>query len=168
MFAYDHTITAPPRRGHNIQYFKTGLGLGGGSLKRLSQIIAENGHKNTVIEYLKVIIWTFDEYSAWRTCVYLFLFLLLKALHIFAQIDIEGGEFSNGGFKDWLESGALENVNQLAIELHVHGEHTKRLQLVQDLYKMGYRVIAHEPNMVIGPFPDDFYHLVEVVFMREE
>ena len=95
-------------------------------------------------------------------------FLLLKALHIFAQIDIEGGEFSNGGFKDWLESGALENVNQLAIELHVHGEHTKRLQLVQDLYKMGYRVIAHEPNMVIGPFPDDFYHLVEVVFMREE
>ena len=35
------------------------------------------------------------------------------------QIDIEGTEFTDGGFKDWIQSGALENVNQIALELHV-------------------------------------------------
>ena len=53
IFAYDHTINAPPRRGQNIQYFKTGVGFGE-NLKPLSQIIAENDHKNTGIDYLKV------------------------------------------------------------------------------------------------------------------
>ena len=34
-------------------------------------------------------------------------------------IDVEGTEFTDGGFKDWIKSGALENVNQMALELHV-------------------------------------------------
>ena len=55
IFAYDHTISAPDRRGQNIHYFKTGLGFGE-NLKPLSQIIADNNHKNTVIDYLKVML----------------------------------------------------------------------------------------------------------------
>ena len=35
------------------------------------------------------------------------------------QIDIEEYEFSEGGFEDWIKSGALVNVNQIALELHV-------------------------------------------------
>ena len=35
------------------------------------------------------------------------------------QIDIEEYEFSKGGLEDWIRSGALENVNQMALELHV-------------------------------------------------
>ena len=54
IFAYDHTIDAPTRRGQNIRYFKTGVGFGE-NLKPLSQIIAENDHRNTGIDYLKVI-----------------------------------------------------------------------------------------------------------------
>ena len=53
IFAYDHTIDAPSKRGQNIQYFQTGLGFGN-SLKPLSQIIEENGHDETIIDYLKV------------------------------------------------------------------------------------------------------------------
>ena len=53
IFAYDHTIDAPAKRGQNIQYFQTGLGFGN-SLKPLSQIIEENGHDETIIDYLKV------------------------------------------------------------------------------------------------------------------
>merc|ERR1712241_668001 len=140
IFAYDHTINAPATRGQNIKYFKTGLGLGE-NLKPLSQLIAENEHQNTVIDYLK--------------------------------IDIEEYEFSEGGFQDWIKSGALVNVNQIALELHVlHKESNARqyiehLQTVQDLYKLRFRVISHEPNMVVGPGTDGLYHFVEVVFMRE-
>ena len=36
-----------------------------------------------------------------------------------AQIDIEGAEFSSGGFSDWISTGALDNVHQIALELHV-------------------------------------------------
>ena len=53
IFAYDHTIDAPPTRGKNIKYFKTGLGFGE-NLKPLSQLIEENEHQTTEIDYLKV------------------------------------------------------------------------------------------------------------------
>ena len=53
VFAYDHTITAPARRGKNIKYFKTGLGIGP-SLKTLKEILEENEHQHTAIQYLKV------------------------------------------------------------------------------------------------------------------
>ena len=33
-------------------------------------------------------------------------------------MDVEGAEFTDGGFKDWINSGALKNVNQIALELH--------------------------------------------------
>ena len=43
------------------------------------------------------------------------------------QIDIEGYEFSDGGFTDWIKSGALTHVKQLAIELHInHEENNER------------------------------------------
>ena len=35
------------------------------------------------------------------------------------QIDVEGSEFSQGGFQEWISSGALTFVNQIALELHI-------------------------------------------------
>jgi len=139
IYAYDHTTLALPWRGQNIKFFKTGVGYGP-SLKPLSQIIKENSHQTTVIDYLK--------------------------------IDIEGYEFSDGGFTDWIKSGALTHVKQLAIELHInHEENNERqyieiLKILQDLYVMGFKVISHEPNMVKGPGPNGFYNFVEVVLMK--
>merc|ERR1712001_261544 len=106
IFAYDHTISASPNRGENIKYFKTGLGIGP-NLKTLKQIIEENDHQDTNIDYLK--------------------------------IDIEAYEFTEGGFVDWITSGALENVGQIAIELHVDYDQSddrqfiKLLKILQDL-----------------------------------
>ena len=53
IYSYDHTVDYPERRGDNIMFHKTGLGKGN-NLKLLEEIIAENGHQNTTIEYLKV------------------------------------------------------------------------------------------------------------------
>ena len=54
MYSYDHTIDAPPLRGENIKFFKTGLGIGE-NLKPLSDLLKENKHKHSRIDYLKVI-----------------------------------------------------------------------------------------------------------------
>jgi len=139
IFAYDHTIEAPPTRGKNINYFKTGLGFGE-NLKPLSQLIEENEHQTTEIDYLK--------------------------------IDIEEYEFSEGGLTDWITSGSLKNVGQIAIELHVenHEQNERQyiilLQHLQDLYNLGFRVISHEPNMVKGPGTDGIYNFVEIVLFK--
>ena len=45
----------PPRRGQQIHYFKTGIGFGP-DLKPLSQLIEENKHEDSIIEYLKAIL----------------------------------------------------------------------------------------------------------------
>ena len=55
IYAYDHTITAPARRGGHIRYFKTGVGKGS-HLKRLETLIQENNHTNSKIDYLKVTL----------------------------------------------------------------------------------------------------------------
>ena len=44
-------------------------------------------------------------------------FCLKKAAHL--QIDIEGAEFNEGGFRDWIQSGVLNYVDQIALELHM-------------------------------------------------
>jgi len=137
-FAYDHTINAPPNRGNNIKYFKTGLGIGP-SLKTLKELMIDNNHENSTIDYLK--------------------------------IDIEGGEFATGGFNNWIESQVLKNVDQIALELHMNREQDPRqyieaLKILQDLYKIGFREVSHEVNMVAGPGGDMFYHFFEVVFLK--
>ena len=48
------------------------------------------------------------------------LFAGLNKMIIRGQIDIEGYEFRQGGFQDWISTGALENVSQIALELHVN------------------------------------------------
>ena len=55
IYAYDHTIDAPPARGQNIQFFKLGLGTQE-NMDTLDKIIQNNGHSGVTIEYLKVIL----------------------------------------------------------------------------------------------------------------
>ena len=38
------------------------------------------------------------------------------------QIDIEGYELEPAGLRDWLDSGALRNVQQIALEVHHYNE----------------------------------------------
>ena len=155
MFSYDHTISAPARRGDNIKFFKTGLGIGE-HLETLKNLIMKNHHEASTIDYIKVKI-----------------FQVVILSNIFHQIDIEGYEFSSGGFLDWISSGALETVSQLALELHIPDnpdndrQYIDLLRILQDLYRLGYRVISQEVNMVMGPDRNGFYNFLEVVFMKE-
>jgi len=136
--SYDPTVDFPATRGDNISFQKKGLGAAKDATKdTLANILAENGHTDTMIEYLK--------------------------------IDIEGHELS--GFPNWLSTGALNNVHQIALELHLTSLHSPvkfkgMLEILQQLYKMNFRVISHEVNMVVGPGAHNLYNLVEVVFMK--
>ena len=42
------------------------------------------------------------------------------------------------------------------------------MEILQDLYKLKFRVISHGVNMVVGPRSDGFYTNIEVVFMKQE
>ena len=53
VMAYDHTVHFPERRGRNIHFFKIGLG-NETNMDSLNSIIINNGHRSSVIEYLKV------------------------------------------------------------------------------------------------------------------
>ena len=88
--AHDPTVDFPAERGNNTRFYKKGLsGKKDGDLDTLANILAENGHTESVVEYLK--------------------------------IDIEGHELT--AFPDWLATGALKNVNQVALELHLTSLH---------------------------------------------
>jgi len=91
----------------------------------------------------------------------------------YLKIDIEAAEFSEGGFSNWINSGALNNVRQIALELHIYQneknqkQYNELLDLLKVLYNLGYVVISQEVNMVFGPRdPDGLYNLLEVVFMK--
>ena len=55
VWAHDHTVQYPNKRGDNIHFLQQGLGIGQ-NLDTLNNFIERNGHKDTVIEYLKVCI----------------------------------------------------------------------------------------------------------------
>ena len=41
------------------------------------------------------------------------------------------------------------------------------LRILQDLYRLGFRVISQEANMVKGPDETGIYNFLEIVFMKE-
>ena len=84
------------------------------------------------------------------------------------QADIEGAEWGRGGFSDWFNTGALTNVNQLAMEFHVRpdSQFSSLLVILQQLYRLDFRLISQEVNMVVGPDSQGYYNLVEVFFMK--
>ena len=42
------------------------------------------------------------------------------------------------------------------------------LRILQDLYKLGFRVISQEVNMVVGADENGIYNFLEIVFMKEK
>ena len=77
---------------------------------------------------------------------------------------------------DWVSSGALANVDQIGMELHILklGNYAKKtpkeiavnfLRLVKSLYQIGFRLIAWYPNPFGGVVNQQF-NVVEVVFKR--
>jgi len=138
--AHDPTVEFPADRGQNIRFSKLGLAKEvAPNMDTLVNILWKNGHTDILVDYLK--------------------------------IDIEGAEI--GGLPDWLATGALTNVHQIALELHLtplhEGPHFNwLLDVLQHLYKLNFRLISHEVNMVVGPHNHKLYNLMEVVFMKDD
>jgi len=93
----------------------------------------------------------------------------------YLKIDIEYHELdTDGGLEDWIESGALENVNQVALELHLDRIHkpqpTRFIWLLDNfkkLHQMNFRLISYQVNQAMGPLEDHFYNFIEIVLMKE-
>ena len=115
---------------------------------------------------------------------------MLKIIHFYItcplQIDIEAHELGDGGLTEWLSSGVLKYVNQLGIELHLTSLHSGpryyanthcyvrfnlrfkwMLHIIQEMYKLNFRLISSQPNLFVGPGQDSYYSLIEVVFMKD-
>eukprot|EP00091_Calanus_sinicus_P023101 TRINITY_DN7642_c0_g1_i1.p1 TRINITY_DN7642_c0_g1~~TRINITY_DN7642_c0_g1_i1.p1 ORF type:complete len:182 (-),score=37.16 TRINITY_DN7642_c0_g1_i1:93-638(-) len=139
--AHDPSVDFPAKRGDQISFYKLGLGTVTEPTMpsdTLANIFQMNGHSNATIDYLK--------------------------------IDIEGHELP--GFPNWLETNALDNVNQLALELHLNimtdvMNHIWLLDLMQQMYKLNFRLISHEVNMAVGPQQHKLYNLMDVTFMKD-
>ena len=131
--AYDHTVKFPATRGQNTHFHKTGLGIGS-HLETLEALIKENNHTDHDIEYLK--------------------------------IDIEGGEFLQGGFDDWFKTDVLRNINQVALEIHTGYPTSPKfkymLTILQKMYKLGFRLISQEVNMITG---ETFFYLIMLKYV---
>jgi len=95
-----------------------------------------------------------------------------KKTLFYLKVDIEGAELI--GMPEWIKSGALDRVDQLAMELHLGPIHQGQrfqwlLKLLQQLYSLGFRLISHEVNMTVkNQSPWQGYHsLLEVVLMKD-
>ena len=58
---------------------------------------------------------------------------------------------------EWVSSGALKNVNQLAIEIHSEisvtiekSHYSDLVQIMKDLYNIGFRIISYDANLIVG------------------
>ena len=108
-----------------------------GNYKTLSTILEENGHQNSVINYLKASKFGIP---------YLTSSNLYSSPCCKPQVDIEGHE--RPAMSQWFSSGSLDNVRQIGIEFHAAGEHARSyFESVQKLYGLGFKIIAWDPNL---------------------
>ncbi|XP_059084740.1 uncharacterized protein LOC131881799 [Tigriopus californicus] len=83
------------------------------------------------------------------------------------KADIEGEEMP--GIPIWIRSGALNNVKQLSFEFHsVERFARKYWAIIQDLYRMGFRIISYDPNFCTTMSENGFYEFFEIVFRKTE
>jgi len=92
----------------------------------------------------------------------------------YLKVDIEGSERLAMG--EWIDSGILENVRQIGIEIHtdvpvpqLNVTLTTLVNTFQRLYDSGFRMISNTNNECIGKkfdFLNKYHSLFEVVFFK--
>ena len=55
----------------------------------------------------------------------------------------------------------------LSFSLSDDRQYINLLRILQDLYRLGFRVISQEVNMVVGADKNGIYNFLEIVFMKE-
>lgn len=90
----------------------------------------------------------------------------------YLKVDVEGAEIK--ALQGWIESGAMNNVKQIGMEIHtaLNKEDSKLIlteliECFQALYNMGFRLISYEANGCAGKDAEKKYFSVfEIVFYR--
>ena len=90
----------------------------------------------------------------------------------YLKLDIEGAELK--GLLAWLESGSLDKVQQIAIEVHLVGAEEKNqtsefLHTIKDLHLKGnYRIFNWEANNCWKNYNknEDYFRLAEIVLKK--
>jgi hypothetical protein len=139
--AHDPTVQFPATRGQHTHFHRLGVAAARDEKTRmetLQTLLKANNHQKSRVFYLKV--------------------------------DIEGSELT--ALPQWLESGALEHVEQLAMELHLPSIHQQKrftwlLGVLQQLYRLGFRLISHEVNMTVKTTTGGYHSFLEVVLMKD-
>ncbi|XP_063725171.1 uncharacterized protein LOC134853150 [Symsagittifera roscoffensis] len=138
VFAYDHTIKRLPYANNSHRIHWKPIGLG-----------VQNGEK------LKTLGTLIDKNGHTnRTINYL-------------KVDVEGAE--REAMVEWIKSDSLRKVQQIGIEFHQVSIYIRTyVQMVQQLYELGFKTIAWDPNMTTRPKSGEPFNYFEIVFRRSE
>ena len=98
----------------------------------------------------------------------------------YLKVDIEGIE--NSAIPQWINSGVLESVSQIGIELHTGRtalgvdsanlvqSYSNILTFIRDLHSLGFKLISHVNNDCVEKSDDinnKYFSLMEVVFYKD-
>ena len=160
--AYDPTVDLPTSLAKNVNFNNVGLGHFTGN-KKIAVI--QNNHtvsKSFPVMTLKDIIKKNGDLGKEITYV---------------KVDVESSEIK--AIPEWIQSGILQNVRQIGIELHtgkMHFHKSKRarvakilLKAISQLYDMGFRHISYDPNTCVGKRQDHggvHYTFVDIVLYK--
>ena len=95
-----------------------------------------------------------------------------KTIH-YLKVDVEGHELK--AMHDWLDSGVLEVVQQIGLELHTGIVHIEKTQTANTLYQIlktliemkdiyRFKLIDYKSNGCVGRNGDAFGHLYHTYF----
>ena len=95
----------------------------------------------------------------------------------YLKVDIEGAELE--AITEWIDSGALDVVSQMGIEIHTSQNNIKYLKVTRTLnkmlnifrrlHKLRFRLISSTNNGCMGKaidYDQHYYTLMEVVFYK--
>ena len=95
----------------------------------------------------------------------------------YLKVDIESSEIKS--IPEWIESGVLQNIRQIGIELHtgkIFFDKPNRakavkslLKSISKLYDLGFRHISYDPNTCVGKSQDhagQYYTFVDIVLYK--
>jgi hypothetical protein len=160
--AYDPTIDLPSSPAKNVHFNKVGLGHTSGKMT-----MTVSHEQNRLSKPLPAM--TLKEHIEKNGD-------LGKEI-TYVKVDIESAEIK--AIPEWIESGILQNVRQIGIELHtgkIFFDKAKRarvaeslLKSISQLYDLGFRHISYDPNTCVGKSQDHdgrYYTFIDIVLYK--
>ena len=159
VYAHDPTVSLPLSPAQNVYFKKVGLG----HFKGKQVLFTPNKRSEPLpITTLKDAISSNGHFG--KEITYL-------------KVDIESSEIK--AIPEWIQSGVLENVRQIGMELHTgkvffdrkgQADAAKKLlKFISQLYDLGFRHISYSPNTCMGKSQDineQYFTFIDIVLYK--